>query len=323
MSDEETDLPRIRPDRGESELMCVTDGWAVWRTSELIEETRHHRGQRFIHRFYRQRLSEPLASFAFRFVSGPGFGRGMTIDSDGTIVFVDRYTVKWCDPDGTIRSSDPVRDGMICRVYVDGVVVQAGSRVVNDGKEIEAAPASFIPIKGRSLDFAHEVEIAPAGVKSLSYGEPIRHGNVLAWMASKRLHLFNVQTGVASIMPADDKNETEFNLRNTRVIAFDGETVLAGSGVVIDANTGKRIASNWDDKRIISLFATRSRIGYRLKDGQLEAVDIMHPSRPPMHLADVPHPLVFQSEAGLLIWTGAKWKTVPWLSSFPEQSAGD
>jgi hypothetical protein len=247
----------------------------------------------------------------------------MTIEPDGTIVFVDRYTVKWCNPDGTIRSSDPARNGMIRRVFVDGVVVQAGSRVVNDGKEIEAAPASFIPIKGRNLDFAHQVEIAPAGVKSLSYGEPMRHGDVLAWMASKRLHLFNVHTDVATILPADDKNKTELNLRNARAIAFDGETILAGSNVAIDAKTGKRIASNWGDKRINYLFAIRSRIGYRLNDEQLAAVDIMHSNRPPVHLATVSHPPVFQSEAGLLIWTGARWKTVPWLSSFPDESASD
>ncbi len=319
---EETNPPRIRPDRDKSKVVCVSDDWAVYRNSELIESTRFNRGPRFIHRFYRQQLSEPDANFAFRIVGGAGWGdHGVTIKPDGTIFFVDHHTMNWCDPDGTVRSSAEVRNGMIRRVYVDGIVVQAGSRSVNNGKGIEAARALFIPIKGSNLDFEHELEIAPAGVKSLQYDEPARHGDVLTWMAENTLHFFNLQTGARSTIPVDDKNGAEFSLRNASVSAFDGDTILAGSNVVLDAKTGNRLASNWNDKRINRLFATRSRIAYRLKDGQLDAIDIMHPNRLAVHLEVVPTEPVWQNSKGLLIWTGTEWKLVPWLTSLPREDA--
>src|SRR5262245_29924521 len=116
LSGEETDPPRISLDRDNAEVLCVSEDWAVWRTSELIETNRYNRGPRFIHRIYRQRLAEPDATFAFRIEAGYGWGTGgVTIKSDGTIVFLGTYCVKWCDPDGTLRSSE-IRSG-IRRVY--------------------------------------------------------------------------------------------------------------------------------------------------------------------------------------------------------------
>lgn len=271
-----------------------------------------------IHRFYRQRLDEPVASFAFRKIGGRGWGQLMVVDSEGTIILADGNTVKWCKRNGAVSASEPANEG-IRRVYTDGIVVQAGSRSVNDGKGIEAARAMFIPFNKTALDVEHAVELAHAGQRNLMYSEPARHGDVLAWMTADKFQFFNVRTRSSSTVPLDDKNQTELNLRNASVTAFDGETILVGSNVVVDAKTGNRFASNWNDKRINGLFTTRNRIGYRLKDGRLEAIDLMHQNHPPEQLAKVPYPPVFQNDSGLLIWTGANWKTMSWLKELGTQ----
>lgn len=321
---EETDAAQIRPDRDTAHIVTVSEGWAVWRTSELIEETRFNRGQRFIHCFYRQRLSDPVADFAFRVVAGPGWGREriLTIAPDGTISFADGYAVKWCDSKRTISTSERVGNGMICRVYVDGIVVQAGSRSVNHGKGIEAAPAWFIPFDGMKLDFAHQLDIVPAGVRSFWDTEPVRHGNVLTWMTPDRLHFFNLKKGERWTTLIEDKNTTEFNLQNCFVTAFDGQTILAGSNVVLDAETGKRLATNWNDKRINRLFATHDRIGYRTNQGQLDAIHIMDPTRSAVDLTNVRSQSVWQDSKGLLFWNGTAWKHLPWLSAADFRTEG-
>ena len=52
------------PATNNADAVRVTDTWAIWHTQELIEETRGHVAQSFVHRFYLQRLSESKASLA-------------------------------------------------------------------------------------------------------------------------------------------------------------------------------------------------------------------------------------------------------------------
>jgi hypothetical protein len=310
---EEMDPQQLRPDGGESELICVANHWAVWRTSELIEKTAGYCGRFYVHRFYRQRISEPLANFAFRGTGLVAYGRNMTIESDGAIVFVERYTVRWCEPDRTMQSSEGVKEGMIRCLFVDGVVVQAGSRVINDGKDIENARASFIPFKGRSLDRAHEVQIAPAGAKSLGYGDPVRHGHLLAWVTGETFYIFNLQSSTLVQVPTDG-----FNYATCRITAFDGETLVVGSLFAHDAKTGKRLAGS----QVVgpgNLFAVRNRIGYGVRDGWIEATDLTSAVRPSVRLSATSEGPIGQGTEGLMVWTGGKWKVVPWLSSVPNE----
>ena len=65
-SDEKVDVAVIKPAIVEAKPLVVNNNWAVWRTTELIERARFFRGPLFTHRFYRQKLDEAEARFAFR-----------------------------------------------------------------------------------------------------------------------------------------------------------------------------------------------------------------------------------------------------------------
>ena len=101
-----TDPPTILPNRKTAEIICVTDEWAVWRTHEIVKGTKGFRGFWCHLRFYRQRLGEPEAKFAFRREDSVGFGRGMKIGPDGTLVFRDyfknEHIICWFDMEGIL-----------------------------------------------------------------------------------------------------------------------------------------------------------------------------------------------------------------------------
>ena len=57
-SGQTSQLLTIRPDLGDASLLWASEEWAVWRKSQMIEETRGNRAPSFNHWYYRQRLSE-------------------------------------------------------------------------------------------------------------------------------------------------------------------------------------------------------------------------------------------------------------------------
>ena len=126
-------------------------------------------------------------------------------------------------------------------------------------------------------------------------------------------------TGERSCVAIEDDG-TQFNLRHTYVEAFDGQLALLGSNVVVNALTGKRVATNWDDKRIGYLTMTNEGIGYRVVDGKLEAIDLGKPETHPVLLSDKAHQPIARTASGVLIWTGDAWKTIPW---YERRSPGD
>lgn len=311
---------RIDPARDEARVVHVENGWALWRTSTPVEEFKGARIALATHRFYRQRLTEKEATYAFEKVGGAGWGSSLVaIEPSGVIVFAEGYFISWCDMEGKIESTEEIHSGMFRRVYADGVVVQAGSTTSSDGKSVEAAAAYFLPFKGKAFDHKNQWKIAAAGVKSLSYSEPARHGDTLTWMADNHLHFANLMARKRSKVAVEDRNKTELNLRNTSVTAFDGETILLGSNVVVDCKTGKRIATIWNDDRINYLFATRRRIGYRLIENTIDAVDLLDATRAPKFIEKTETRHIFPTSDGLVWWTGTAWKTQPWLQSFPAE----
>lgn len=309
---EKQDLQTIHPVRNAAILECVSEDWAVWRTSELIEETRSDRGQAFHHRFYRQRLTEPAARFAFGSVGSrigdpAAIRKSMAITPDGTIVVRDGYTVEWQHRNGSTDVSQRVED-MIRQVYADGILVQAGTSVLTG-----PAQARFIPFKQNRLDFENEVEVPPTGIKSFQYGEPVRHENVFAWLTSDRVHFFDLGSGRQSQILLVDF----FNSRILRVTAFDGATIVVGRRFAFDAESGTLLANPTGSDHYSGLLAARNRIGYSIQGGWLLAIDLVTSKRAPVRLAEVSQELLAESSKGITVYTPRGWKLVPWLLSLP------
>ncbi len=295
----------IRVDRREAELLHVVDGWAIWRTSEHIDNG-GSRKSLSEHHFYRQRIPDPNAHLVLHAVEGTGFRPFQAIADDGTLIALIGDRIRWFRPDGTVKESGAVGlNRMRIRAYPDGVML----RVSRPRSAVMSHV--FVPFRGEELDFQNQIEIRSWGDR-LWRAEPVRCGSVMAWNTPEGLRRLDLKTGMRSVAPFDGKNQTEFNLRNANVTAFDGELVLLGSNVVVDAMTGHRIATNWDDKRINRLFLTHDGIGYRVHEGKLEAIDIRQPNQPAVFLSLAPHQPIASTKSGLLLWTGDKWKTIPW-----------
>ena len=312
------DHQTIRVDQQRADLLLVVDGWAIWRTSDLIESTRHNRGPRFVHRIYRQQISDPVAKLAKEFVAGAGTNPCQSIKPDGTLICLNKLgnQVEWIRPNGVVEKSQTLdHTCRIEKVYNDGVLILwTRYEIVEKFKRKQETWYTFAPFDDDQIDLSKQVKIR-SDVGPLVYfrgDEPFRYDNRMVWWMEGRLYVVDLKTGVRKEVLDQDRNGREFNLRNAYVSGFDGELVLLGSNVVVDAKTGERVATNWDDKRINRIMLTHNRIGYRFVEGNLEAVDLENPDRKPVVLAEKVQQPAGRTKKGILVWNGKAWKTVPW-----------
>jgi hypothetical protein len=310
----------IRPGRDEAKLLCVSGDWAVWVVSTPVEAERNFRLSRAVHRFYRQRLSEPDAKFIFEKTSGAiGFrdvrnASFIAVTGDGTLVSTGTYSVQWHGPGGELHVSPAIKGFQ--QLHPDGVLLKQPSGPA------PLKPIVFIPFRGRQLDLERAVEIVPEGMHRPGYTVyPVRHKDAFAWSEPKKLHFFDIRSGIRRevSMPPFQGDHHLFE-----ATAFDGQT-LACQAISFDAETGAALGGVEYWKRTHYLvFAVRNRIGYWLRKplmasrtGMLEAVDLASPDLRAVPLLEAPESPIGQSDEGLTVWTGREWKRLPWLERFP------
>ena len=322
------DHQTLQIDKADADLLLVEDGWALWRTSQVIKSTIGNRGVRFNHRIFRHRIDDPIAKQAMEFVAGPGTNPCHSVTADGTLICLNKTgsEVQWYRPDGKIEKSQTLEH--TCRIekaYKDGVLIHwTQTHNVTKFERKQKTWYSFAPFEGYEIDLSKQVQVR-SDVGPLVYfrgDEPFRYGDELVWWMKDRLCVVNLKTGVNRDVVDQDHDGREFNLEKTYVSGFDGELVLLGSNVVFDASNGKRVASNWNDKRINCLVMTHNRIGYRIKDGVLEAVELENPDHKPALLAKSVQQPIGRTGKGILVWNGEKWKTIPWFTPRPSDDSG-
>ncbi|QEG42587.1 hypothetical protein UC8_46290 [Roseimaritima ulvae] len=331
----------IQVERDEAALLLVVDGWAFWRTSQLIESTRNSRGQLLDHRIFRQRISETTATLVLQRTSGPGFNPCQAATPDGTLICLSpaRDRVHWISPDGSVKKSQEidsserfvnsqrvVQEFAIEKAFQDGALIR-WNRITYIPKKFKPKLEmwhTFAPFNDNRIDLAHQVTVRPETESMYPFqgSEPFRAGDKLVWCANAELQAVDLKTGARSQIPLNRHDETEFNLRHASVSGFDGELVLLGSNVVVDVASGKRVATNWDDERINGIVMTHARIGYRVWNGNLEAVDLEDADREPVFLAKCRQQPMARTTSGILVWTGEEWTTVPWYASDPNGKSG-
>lgn len=336
----------IRVDREEATLLLVVEGWAYWRTSELIESTRHQRGQSFEHRIYRQKTSEPTATFVLECTSGPGFNPCQTASSDGTLICLSYereplspgYRVLWFYANGTVEKSQRIdtsdefindqrvsRDYTIEQAYEDGALIRWTHVTYTPGEFQSKLEMwhTFAPFKDHQIDLDRQIVVRPRTESRYQFlgGQPYRAGDRLVWSADTELQTIDLKTGIRSQVPLVRPDETEFDISRSAVTGFDGELVLLGSNVVLEADTGNRF-TNWTDKRINGLLFTHARIGYRFWNGALEAIELDNPDREPVFLTKCDKENFSPTKSGIVVWRGNEWITVPWYDPNSREGAG-
>ncbi len=323
----------IQVDRDEAALLLVVDGWAFWRTSQLIESTRNSRGQVFEHRIFRQPISKPTATLVLESTSGPGFNPCQTATADGTLICLSlaRDRVQWIHPDGTVKESQEIdtseqfvnsqrveRDFEIEQAFQDGVLIRWTRTTYISGTFTQTQKMwhTFAPYQGNRIDLTRQVTIRPETQTLYQFrgSEPFRAGEKLVWCSNGELHIVDLKTGIRSQIPLDRRLGTEFDLQNTYASGFDGDLVMLGGIVMVDIANGNRIATNWVDERINYMVMTHDRIGYRILDGNLEAVELANPDRKPVFLSKCSQLPVAKTKSGILVWIDGMWKTVPWYA---------
>ena len=217
---------------------------------------RRRTGERFTHRFYRQHLGEPKATFGLSCVGGAGPGP-VAIRDDGSIVLYE-----------LLRQD--LRSYNLLALYPDGVLCKDMS--LRHEKQLQ--PVYFIPLTGERLRKEDRVQVVPAGVKNFSResglrypGEPYRFGDILAWIADSTLHTFNLRSTDAKSVKLDAEMH-----RSHLVTAFDGSTLVCGV-YAFDASSGKLLGEPDYRKRpknVAAVFAVRNRIGYYYDAAELE-----------------------------------------------------
>ena len=100
---------------------CVTDTWALWRTSTMIEETRGHVAPAYVYKFYRQRLTDSKASLAFS-VTDTRVQMLASVTRDGTVLLYKRMDLTFYPLDG--KPQKPFHSLSVVAVYPDGVLLQ-------------------------------------------------------------------------------------------------------------------------------------------------------------------------------------------------------
>ncbi|QDU74998.1 hypothetical protein Pan97_20180 [Bremerella volcania] len=290
--------------------VCLNDTWAVWATSEVISAVPTRRGPDYLHRYYRQRLGEQDARYAYQAVYGSGVVPPVEIQESGLITHSTYNRLTWYDVDGQVHSPKEEIHG-ITSVYSDGVI-QKKSHSTRDARGEHVV---WIPFDGFQLDQQREFELAPIGKETqwVPYRN-IRSGDVLLWMSPESLHLVDLSSQTEKVVPIGDPDLNEYERKHSRFTAFDDGLLLLDDDYVIDVQTGKRVTSYRDDKRIHGLFMMKHRVGYRIHEANLEAIDLSNPNAPPrkLHSFDKIAKL-FPNDSGLLFWTGSEWKTIPWV----------
>jgi hypothetical protein len=246
-------------------------------------------------------------------VEGAGFNPFQAITDDGTLIAVSAKSVMWYRSDGTIDQSAKVGEAeRLLRAYPDGALLQV--------RRAHKISHVFVPFRGKELDFDNHIEIRSWDDR-LWRAEPVRNGNTMVWNTPEGLQNLDLKSGEKSSVVI--KNDPpQFNLRKANATAFDGRLVLLGSNVVVDVTSGERIATNWDDERINRLVLTHDRIGYRIWDGKLAAVDLENSPQKPMLMAEGVQQPIAETEKGILVWHGNRWIEIRWYTPDLEDSPG-
>lgn len=309
------DALTLRVDRQTADLLCVVDGWAIWRTSQPVEGRSGSRAAVAEFRIYRQRIPNPVAKLVLQTVAGAGFNPCQAIADDGTLLTLSRTgnSVVWHHPDGTVHESAETHESdRLLHAYVDGVILQRNRTHFIDPFTPKVETSHFfVPLRDNTFDFDNQVELRSDGDSTFQSKEPLRNGNIMLWNTRQGLRRVDLSSGERSTISIEDDG-TEFDLRGAAVEGFDGQLALLGSNVVVDVESGQRVATNWHDKRINGLTLTNAGIGYRVFEGRLEAIDLRQSESPPVVLSEKAHQPIARTEAGILMWTGSAWKTIPW-----------
>ena len=307
----------ISPEKTDALLVCVSNTWAVWRTRELIEKTRTHVAQGFIHRFYRQDLSSQRAFLVFT-DSDAETGPRATVTEDGTVAILNRGHITWCLADGKTKL-DPARHLQILKLYPDGVV--AHDRTGHGFNSVD-----FVPFKNHALDFDSKVELIPAGIRRFSRSPIAREGNRLAWLRFKPNKAGNKnKTGFATlhIYNIEESKHTTIKLksamqRSSWATAL-GENILIVGGQVFDVKSGERLNPVQNRKihrNLQNVFAIRNRIGYYSFKNILGAIDLLNPDLPSIEIGAITNPPT-TTDSGVTFWDGKRWNDIEWLKQWP------
>jgi hypothetical protein len=296
------DEKTIRVDRKEAELMRVVDGWALWRTSKPVDNN----GSRLItaeFHFYRQRIPDPNAHLVLHTIAGAGFNPFQAITEDGTLIALTSESIMWYRLDGSIDKSTRVgKNESLLRAYPDGALLQ-----VTRGRVITHV---FVPFMGKDIDFEKRIQIRSWDDR-LWRAQPVRHGNMMVWNTPEGLWTLDLKNGKRSSVVI--KNDPpQFDLRKANATAFDGKLALLGSNAVVDAMSGERVATNWDDERINRIVMTHGRTGYRLWDGNLASMDLDDPQKKPVLIAKGVQEPMAETKEGILAWHSNRWNKILW-----------
>ncbi len=323
----------LDPATNKADAVCVTDTWALWHTQELIEETRGHVAQSFVHRFYRQRLSESKVSLAItlRDRSVPMLAN---VTRDGTVLLWKRGNLSYYQPNGTTKAyPEPLP---IVAIYPDGVLLHDTL-----GTDADVGPVFYVPLRDGELDMPKKVEIIPkpAGLvlrptfprvykldPALSLFRhvlPLRHADLLVWIGETGLEVFNLHNGKRSQTPLRGEKLPRGGMHGPApfqpLTAYDGETAVSRIGI-FDTRTGefKRLpVQRLSNRSVFSpvVLAVRHRIGYCFAYGHLVAVDLTASTASSRQLIEA-RPPIAETEHGLIVRSGTKWVTVPWLTKW-------
>lgn len=284
-------VSKVRLDETDTAFMGAAAQWRIWRTSELVESTRDHRAQSFVHRFYIQRSADPKATLV-HIENDTSVPFLCTVMPDRTFVLWHRGALSWHAADG--GAHEHPKQLRLEALYQDGAVV-----------ETDDEKMCFVPFKGHSINMAEKIALGENCYRS---------GDKFAWIAKSTLHLYDLKSKERASVPLGAELHPSHE-----VTAFDRETVMV-SVFVFDAKTGHLVGEKEYPKmptRFAHVFAVCNRIGYYVKEGTLFATDLAAPEKQPVSLfATGQNPAYFQDEKGIHVWKNGKWTLVEWLEEF-------
>ncbi len=300
-----------------AKLLSITPQWMLWQTKELIEETRLHKVQSFIIRFYLQKRGDQTAHLVKK--TDPQTIRSHwkgTVRADGSVVLNLGTRLYWLMPNGQFHSEDFDRQGFISVIYPDGVIIQ----VVDEG----VMRAWFASFKQNSLALDSKIELT--GNEGFRYRGTVypkieRHEDIFAWADDAGLHLVNIASGVRKT----------FAFEASPIFAMDDRFAVSGNEVIyLESGKSWRLAI----PRIGYIIAIHDGIGYAVRlprhSNGLMLLAIELTSGQETSLAQFENrniwpsvtgtvrynttPILFAREPnGLLIWSGTKWEVFEWI----------